>query len=133
MTATNRFAAMFDIVGFRSLRSEIGTDGLHHLFEHTIRPAIAHSAAGRGKSTIIAGRGVYIPDFSQISVEYRFISDTVIFFTRDDSFGSFVNIVNSSLMLLQFGFNGGHAPYRGAIGWGDLIATKDVIIGTAIE
>jgi hypothetical protein len=130
---TNAFAAMFDIIGFRGLRQREGTTGLYRWFVRGILPGIQHSAAGRGKSGRVKGRSVYMPDFCGLSVQYRHISDSVIFFTRDDSFQSFLNIVHSSCMLLQFGFNGGKAPYRGAIGWGDLIATKDILLGTAIE
>lgn len=133
LAPSNRFVAMFDIIGFKGLRQKIGTDGLYQLFDRSIRPGIQHSAAGRGRSIELEGRSVYVPDVSDISVQYRFISDTVIFFTRDDTFPSFLNIVNSSIMLLKFGFGGGKAPYRGALGWGDLIASEDVLVGTAVE
>lgn len=37
-------------------------------------------------------------------------------------------------MLLQFGFSGGKAPYRGAIGWGDFIDDQHgILLGSAIE
>ena len=62
------------------------------------------------------------------------MTSTVIFFTADDSFAAFLSIVHSAFTLLQFGFAGGKAPFRGAIGWGDLIDDPNgILIGSAIE
>lgn len=130
----NCFVGMFDIIGFKALREKKGTAGLYQQFTRGIIPAIQHSAAGRGKTENINGKQFYVPDFSEASVKYIAISDTVIFFTKDDSFNSFLSIINSAFMLLQFGFNGGKAPYRGSIGWGDLIDDHNgILIGSAIE
>lgn len=129
----NAFVGLFDIIGFRALRERIGTKELYRLFLGMIAPGIAHSAAGRSKSATVGGKSVIVPAISEVSVQYRLISDTVIFFTRDDGFQSFLNIVSSSFMLLSFGFGIGPAPYRGAIGWGDLMANQDVLVGTAVE
>ena len=130
----NCFVGMFDIIGFKALREKKGTAGLHQQFMRGIMPSIQHSAAGRGKTESINGELIYVPDFSEGSVKFRVISDSVIFFTKDDSFDSFFSIVHSAFMLLQFGFNGGKAPYRGAIGWGDLIDDPNgILIGSAIE
>lgn len=131
---TNCFVGMFDIIGFKALREKKGTAGLHRQFVRGIIPAIQHSAAGKGKTETIAGQQVYVPDFSDSRVRYLAVSDSVLFFTPDDAFESFVSIISSAFMLLQFGFNGSRAPYRGAIGWGDLIADpQGVLIGSAIE
>jgi hypothetical protein len=128
------FVGMFDIIGFKALREKNGTAGLYQQFTRGIIPAIQHSAAGRGKTENVNGVPVYVPDFSEGSVKFRAISDSVIFYTTDDSFDSFFKIVNSAFMLLQFGFNGGKAPYRGAIGWGDLIDDPNgILLGSAIE
>lgn len=125
---------MFDILGFKALREKLGTEGLHKKFVRGIAPAISHSAAGRGKSVKMGDRQVYVPDFSRASVKFRAFSDTVIFFTEDDSFESFREIINSAFMLLQFGFGGMKFPYRGAIGWGDLINdSNEILLGSAIE
>jgi len=125
---------MFDIIGFKALREKKGTAGLHQQFTRGIIPAIQHSAAGRGKTEHINGTQVYVPDFSEASVKYTAISGTVIFFTENDSFDSFLSIVHSAFMLLRFGFSGGKAPYRGAISWGDLIDDPNgILIGSAIE
>ncbi|HXH72802.1 MAG TPA: hypothetical protein VNI58_08330, partial [Mariprofundaceae bacterium] len=130
---TPRFVGMFDIIGFKALREKKGTAGLYTQFKRGIIPAIQHSAAGKSKELVIDGTPTLVPDFSNCVISYRVISDSVIFFTPDDSFDSFASIVHSAHMLIQFGFSGGKAPYRGAIGWGDLIDDQDILIGSAIE
>ena len=134
MQPTCCFVGMFDIIGFKALRAAKGTAGLHQLFKRGVLPSILHAAAGQGTVATVAGRPLYVPRFSETSVGFRVISDSVIFFTKNDSFDSFLSIVNSAFMLLQFGFNGSKAPYRGAIGHGDLIDDPDgILLGSAIE
>jgi hypothetical protein len=103
----NCFVAMFDIIGFKALRDRLGTAGLHQKYVRGIAPAIAHAAAGSGKVADVDGQKLYVPNVTPLSPAFRAISDTVIFFTRDDTFLSFLSIVHSSFSLLQFGFNGG--------------------------
>ncbi len=125
---------MFDVIGFKTLRAQLGTSGLHQKYVRGILPAIAHSAAGKGKTETINGKSVYVPDFTGTTLRYRAISDSVLLLAPDDSFDSFLQIINSSFMLLQFGFNGGRAPFRGAIEWGDLIDDpQGILLGSAIE
>lgn len=127
------FVGMFDVLGFKALREENGTAGLHQRYIRGILPAIQHSAAGKSKSAVVAGQKVSVPDFTAASLNYRVFSDTVIYFAADDSFESFVNLVNSAFSLLQYGF-GGCAPFRGAIGWGDLIDDpRGILLGSGIE
>jgi len=134
MVPRNCYLAMFDIIGFKSLRNKLGTGGLFQKYQRGIQPMIEHSAAGKGKTVIANGKNIYVPDFSEISVQYKIISDSVIFYTKDDSFSSFVSIINSSHKLLQSGFSGGKAPYRGAISHGDLIDDPaGIYIGSAVE
>ena len=128
------FVGMFDVLGFKALREQKGTAGLHQQYTRGILPAIQHSAAGKSKSTVIDGQNVLVPDFTGTTLRYRVFSDTVIYFSPDDSFESFVNIVNSAFSLLQYGFAGGQSPFRGAIGWGDLIEdSRGILLGSAIE
>jgi hypothetical protein len=128
---TNCFLAMFDILGFKALRKERGTNDLYMLYDRLILPSVQHSAALKGKSD---GQGNFRPDFSDISVNYKIFSDTVIFYTKDNSFQSFVSIISSSFSLLKSGIGGGNAPYRGAISYGDLIDDqRGIFIGTAVE
>src|ERR1700722_5550113 len=131
---TNCFVAMFDILGFKALRKLRGTAGLHQLYARSIAAMIQHAAAGSGTTTQINNETLYVPRFTPYSPQFRAISDTAIFFTADDSFTSFLFIVHSSFCLLQSGFVGSKAPYRGAIGWGDLINDDSgILIGSALE
>ena len=110
-----------------------GTAGLYQLYERGIMPSILHAAAGRGKVETINGVSTHVPDFGPGSVAVRVISDTVIFYTADDSFNSFSNLVHSSFMLLQSGIAGRY-PFRGAIGYGDLLDdNRAILVGSAIE
>ena len=130
----NCFIGMFDILGFKLLRNSKGTDGLHQLLMRTIVPAIQFSVAGKIK--LSDDQRSFIADFDGSScVKYQIFSDTVILVTPDDSFESFFDISNSAFMLLKFGFSGAKTPYRGAIGWGDLIndPQHNILIGSAIE
>ena len=130
----NCFVGMFDVIGFKALRELKGTSGLHQQFIRGMLPAIQHAAAGKGKVEKVNGMDMYVPNFAGSCISYRFISDSVIFFSPDDSFDSFFQIVNSAFMLLQSGFNGGKAPYRGAISWGDLVDDpRGILLGSAIE
>lgn len=133
-TINNRFVGVFDIIGFKALRDADGTESLHRKFSRGIMPGIEHSAAGRYKIIDHNEESVIVPDFSGDSVRYVVFSDTVFLFTKDDEFESFCNIVNAAATLLGFGF-GIRAPYRGAIGWGDMIddPAAGIYIGSAIE
>ena len=88
------FVGMFDVLGFKALREEKGTEGLHQQYIRGILPAIQHSAAGKSKSSVVDGQSVLVPDFTATSLSYRIFSDTVIYFSADDSFESFVEIVS---------------------------------------
>jgi len=129
----NAFVGMFDILGFKALREEKGTSVLHQQYSRGILPAILHSAAGRSKNAVVDGQSVLVPDFTDTSLNYRVFSDTVIYFSADDSFESFLNIVFSAFLLLKYGFAGGKSPFRGAIGWGDLIDDRGILVGSGIE
>lgn len=135
MPPTNRFVGVFDVIGFKALRASRGTEGLYQLFERGLIPAIQHSAAGRGKIASVHGHKQFVPDFNEASVGLKVFSDTVIFYTKNDTCDSFLSIVNASFMLLQFGFNGGRYPFRGSIAYGDLIVDdeRSIILGSALE
>jgi hypothetical protein len=130
----NRFCALFDIVGFKSLKNALGTEGVYTKYERGILPLIQHSAAGSSRVVQTQADEVLVPEFGPQSVGYRVISDTVLFYSNDDSFRSFLNIVMSSFRLIQSGFSGSKAPFRGAIGWGDLRdENPEILVGSAIE
>lgn len=124
---------MFDIIGFTSLLHEKGSEGLYQLYYRSILPMLQHAAM---PESIIKKKGntnVSIPDPKSQRVSFTFFSDTILYYTKDDSFDSFVKIIFTSLELLKSGFNGSRAPYRGAIGYGDLVSDNTgILIGTSI-
>jgi hypothetical protein len=126
------FVGMFDILGFRALRNSRGTAGLHQHFMRSTLPTIEHAAAGARETVTRNGQQFLVPKQGELSCSYIGFSDTVIFSTPDDSFTSFLKIVRASRELLQSGF-ATKTPYRGAIGYGDLIMGPPVFIGSAIE
>lgn len=129
----NRFVALFDIVGFKALRSHLGTAGLYDRLAKSTIIFAQHAAAGRGK-TVQGPKGqIFVPDFHPDSMECRIVSDTIILIAKDDSFGAFLNIVHSCCSLLQYAI-GAKTPIRGAIGHGDAILDgPNILLGEAVE
>ncbi|MCK4407597.1 MAG: hypothetical protein KAV44_07970 [Bacteroidales bacterium] len=124
------FLACFDVLGFKVLRTNKTTEGLYQLYQRSLLPVMQHAAAGQGKTV----DNKYVPDFNQNSLNYRIFSDTIILFTFDNSFVSFMNVINSAHQLLSMGFTGAKTPFRGAIGYGDLIYDgQGIFVGEALE
>jgi len=132
VTPISCFVGMFDILGFRALRNSRSTAGLYQHFVRSTLPTIEHAAAGARETITRNGQQFEVPKQGEFSCSYIGFSDTVIFSTPDDSFTSFLKIVRASRELLQSGF-ATKTPYRGAIGYGDLIPGPPVFIGSAIE
>lgn len=127
---THCFFAMFDILGFKNLLNQKGTEDLYRLYENHIFPSIQYAAMPVLKNV----NSTLVPEPSSLRVKgFQFFSDTIVYYTEDDSFVSFLNIVLTSRELLKMGFAGGKAPYRGAIGYGDLIINNNgILVGTSI-
>jgi len=134
MTPHNAFVAMFDLLGFKERRKALGTAGLYTRYHNGVRPMIEHAAAeGRSKIEKVNGVDRYVPDRTHATLGFLVVSDSALIFAPDDSFASFQSITQASFVLLQAGF-GMRMPFRGAIGWGDLINDgTGILIGSAIE
>lgn len=125
------FVGMFDILGFKTLREAQGTAGLHRLYTQAILAGVRHSAAGNGRLE----NDRWVPNFASPLVDHRVFSDTVVFWTKGASADDLHRIVKASIHLMAYGFMGTKAPFRGAIGFGDLIAGHgtELLIGSALE
>lgn len=124
---------MFDIIGFTNLLKEKGSDGLYQLYSRNILPMLQHAAMPKSITKEKNGINVSIPDPQSQRVFYTFFSDTIIYYSKDDSSDSFFNIIFTSLELLKSGFNGSKAPYHGAIGHGNIISDQNgILLGTSI-
>jgi hypothetical protein len=127
------FLAMFDIIGFANLLEEKGSEGLYQLYSRSILPMLKHAAMPKSIFKEFNGMSYWIPDPISQRVQYNFFSDTIIYYSKDDSLDSFIKIVFTSLALLKSGFMGFKAPYRGAIGYGDIISDPNgILLGTSI-
>lgn len=129
----NCFFAMFDIIGFSNLIKINGTKDLYKLYRRNILPMLQHAAMPQSKQVEINGEINLIPDQNSQRVYYNFFSDTIVFYSKDDSLDSFFNIIFTSLELLKSGFGGLKNPYRGAIGYGNIITDEmGILVGTSI-
>ncbi|MBI2894489.1 MAG: hypothetical protein HYY06_13135 [Deltaproteobacteria bacterium] len=125
---------MFDVLGFKQLRALRGTSGLHRLYMRAIVPSVQHAAVSRRKTVTVDGQPCLVPDETSWRVALRVFSDTVVYMTADDGLDSFLAVTEASFELLRAGFCGFRAPFRGAIGHGDLIdEPAHVLIGSAVE
>lgn len=124
---------MFDIIGFSNLLKQKGSEGLYRLYSRNILPMLQHAAMPESIIKEINGISVSIPDPRSQRVLYTFFSDTIIYYSRDDSFDSFFKIFFTSLELLKSGFSGSKVPYRGCIGYGDIISDSNgILLGTSL-
>lgn len=124
---------MFDIIGFSNLLKEKGSEGLYRLYSNNILPMLQHAAMPVAKLEERNGTTVSVPDPKSQRVYFTFFSDTIVYYSKDNSFDSFLNIVLTSLQLLSSGFAGSKAPYRGAVGYGDIITDPNgILLGTSI-
>lgn len=124
---------MFDILGFKALRERKGTAGIAQLYDRSLLAMVRHAAAGARRVRETEQGCIFEPHFTTTSAQYRVISDTVIFLARGDVFISFFSVVQAAHRLLLAGFGNGQTPFRGAIGYGDLYDSGEIIVGSAIE
>jgi hypothetical protein len=124
---------MFDIIGFTNLLKQKGSEDLYQFYSRTIVPMLQHAAMPISVINEVNGVKVLMPDPISQRVNFLFFSDTIIFFSKDESLESFINIVFTSLELLKSGFIGSKAPYRGAIGYGDIVTDPaGILLGTSL-
>lgn len=130
----NVYLAMFDILGFKAIRNQLGTDRLYGKYLNAVLPIFQNAAMPKSLTKEVEGKKVSVADPSSKRVEHLFFSDTFIFYTPDDSFDSFIKIIFSAVAFLQGGF-GIKSPVRGAIGHGDFITAGNIngLMGEAVE
>lgn len=114
------FAVMFDILGFKILRQAKGTVALSTYYDNIVFAALKHAKAK------------YM-ELTDNTVSFSAFSDTILIYSKNVSVPTFMVVLAASRELLQLGFCGGQAPFRGAIGYGDLSSRKGILIGSSIE
>lgn len=131
-TLSNRFFAMFDIIGFSNLVKTMGTEALFKQFSKSVIRSIQYAATNGFIEQDRVGYKVSVPDLSKLRVNYQIFSDTIIFYTKDNSWNSFFDIIVTAVKLMTFSFYS-PGPFRGAIGYGDLMTNEfNVMIGTSV-
>jgi len=118
--AEHTFVATFDILGFKALRREKGTAALAEYYDNIVYGALQHAKTKYSELT-------------DNTVRFSAFSDTVIIYSKDASTPTFMVVLAAAREILKLGFCGGKAPFRGAIGYGDLSSRKGILIGSAIE
>lgn len=123
-----QFVAFLDILGFKDLVMNNDHDKLVQLFNNLFSLGI-QIALANGAYKMIENNGVSIttPDLEQLKVHSISISDTVIFWTDNDTMADFINLTgmvrNFLNHSLQIGF-----PMRGAIVLGEMTYLKNDFI-----
>ncbi len=112
----NRFIAYFDYLGFKEFIENNDLDYQRRIVSNNFRDM--ESALGKGK-LIDAPHGL-IADLSNSQINCINFSDTVVFFTRDTSEESLIEILDVALKFnwesIDFCF-----PVRGALVFGELV------------
>lgn len=129
---TNRFLAIFDIIGFKNLIEEKGTEEVFQYLNRNVLLAVQYAATDEFIFKEQNKKQVSVPDLSKANIKYQIFSNTIIFYTKDDSFISYIFIVKAAIRLMTLSFVG-QAPYRGAIGYGDFMENEiSIMVGTSI-
>lgn len=128
------FVAYLDIVGFKALREKLGSAGLLKRVTGGVIPAIEHASSTAKKLVEAGGQKYLIADLSKLRSQFRYFSDSVIFWQPDASLKSFIDCVVTVRELISTGF-AASVPFRGAIGIGDFFVDTGTgsFVGTALE
>lgn len=111
----NKFIAYFDFLGYKSFIMNNSTEEVKRRLGHIFRDT--ENAIGKGK--LIEAPYGYIADINKSKINCLNISDTIIFWTNDDSLDSFNEILEVAFRFNR-SFTCFHFPVRGAIVHGDM-------------
>ena len=115
METDNKFIAYFDFLGYKSFIMNNSTEEVKRRLGHIFRDT--ENAIGKGK--LIEAPYGYIADINRSRINCLNISDTIIFWTNDDSLESFREILEVSFRF-NWSFTCYHFPVRGAIVHGEM-------------
>ena len=119
------YVALLDILGFKDIiEKNTHEEALHYFetFRNHLQGGIANWKATEGKY------GETVFDVKTTDISSLIISDTIIFWTRDDSIKSFFDIVRVTQELLRFNHNLPKRYLRGGITHGDFYYNNNGII-----
>ena len=120
MEQSEKYIAFLDILGFKDLVTNNSHEDLMHKVQNLLIPII-ETALSNGKMKRVQRDGIdiSIADVENIKIHSLSISDSIMFWTDDDSLESFIQIVVAVALTLRGGFYCG-LPMRGAISMGRL-------------
>jgi hypothetical protein len=111
------YIAYFDVLGFKEFMANNDEAYFHQHIDHLFRES--QNAVAKGQLTESRHRGTLIPDLTEAEVNCMHISDSIIFWTVDQSELSFRNIVDVCYSFywrsIQAAF-----PMRGCLVAGDI-------------
>lgn len=111
----NKFIAYFDFLGYKNFIMNNNTEEVRRRIGHIFRDT--ESALGKGK--FVEAPYGYIADIDKSKLNCLNISDTIIFWSNDDSFESFKEILEVSFRF-NWTFTCYSFPVRGAIVHGEM-------------
>lgn len=119
------YIALLDILGFKDIIEKNTHEEAIHYFE-TFRIHLQGGIANWKSATGEYGEPIF--DVKTTDISSLIISDTVIFWTNDDSIKSFFNITRAIQELLRFNHNLPKRYLRGGITYGDFYYHNNGII-----
>ncbi|MBV7533822.1 hypothetical protein [Chitinophaga sp. sic0106] len=121
----NKFIAYFDILGFKEFIDNNDKAYVDHHFQHIFRESQTALANGQ---LINARPGIVVPNLAVSRINCMHISDSIIFWSNDDTEDSFTDLVN---VCHQFYWRCMQAsfPIRGCMVLGDMEFTPSNLPG----
>lgn len=121
---SKRYIAFLDLLGFKSIMEGNDSKGIDELIEKLIgeiQLSIAHNLERFIAANLDGG---FSPDLNKARVNSIVFSDTIVFWSNDDSSDSFKSIVDAVSMFFASAVIGRSWAARGAITYGDLTYTS---------
>ncbi len=117
--AQNVFVAVFDIVGFKKIMDDEGTQEVHKKLK--LLQAIAYNAMATTYLDVPGKKNTKKPDPLKLRGNLALFSDTILFSTHADSPVDFINLLMFTANFLQGTIVAAKIPIRGGIGYGDIV------------
>lgn len=123
MSTKKRYMAFLDILGFKSIMSNLSTDELGDQMSHILQASILSAIKG---DTVFVDNNPNLDVSSSIKVCQ--FSDSIIIYTENDDIGTFNELIKTLNLLLAQSIIRGF-PLRGALTWGDMYVNGSIIVG----
>jgi len=119
VTEGNRYVAFFDILGFKNW---VETEGSHKVFVYIRDFLNLMIRASMPKSIVNADMTV---DLESSVISYINFSDTIVFYSRDDSYEAFCSMLKVCAEFINVVICGPTRAIRGALSYGEFYADPE--------